>query len=243
MLHNEYIRHTDGDTAVLFIHGFLGGPKHFERFVELVPSEYGVYNVFLHGHGKTVKDFSSSSMNIWKAQVEAVFLMLKERYGKVIITAHSMGTLFAYSMAIKYPDAVKSLFLLGSPLVIQVRGTVFLNSFKVLLGLVSEDDAMGKAYARSNSIKLNFRLWEYVGWFPRYLELREEAVNSRKKLLKVTVPCYVFQSANDEMVSRKSEKYIRRNKNIILTVLEKSSHFIYDEDDMSLLCKKFKELM
>ena len=44
MAHEEYIRHTDGDRVVLFIHGFLGSPEHFEKFIELVPKEYGIYN-------------------------------------------------------------------------------------------------------------------------------------------------------------------------------------------------------
>jgi esterase/lipase len=82
--HKEYIRHTSGNTAVLFIHGFLGSPNHFRPFLELVPENFGIYNVLLHGHGRTVKDFSNASMKIWKEQVENIVLQLSEKYDKII---------------------------------------------------------------------------------------------------------------------------------------------------------------
>ena len=36
-MHEEYIRDVPGsDTAVLFIHGILGTPNHFRRFLSLI---------------------------------------------------------------------------------------------------------------------------------------------------------------------------------------------------------------
>ena len=168
MAHEEYIRHTDGDRVVLFIHGFLGSPEHFEKFIELVPKDYGIYNVLLYGHGGTVKDFSSASMKIWKSQILKILKELDEKYKEIIIVSHSMGTLFSYSLAIKYPEKIKTMLLLATPLKIGLKWTACVNSLKSLFGIISDDDEVGKAYNKAHSVRLNLKLWEYIGWIPRY---------------------------------------------------------------------------
>lgn len=243
MEHREYIRHIDGDRVVLFIHGFLGSPEHFEKFIEIVPENYGIYNVLLCGHGGTVKDFSKASMKKWIKQIEQIVIELSQRYKEITIVAHSMGTLFAYMMAIKYPESVKNMLLLGTPLKISVKCTAFVNSTKSIFGLISDNDEVGKAYAKAHSVKLNLRLWEYIGWIPRYLELFAESKKGRTNIQLVDVPCFIFQSSKDELVSRKSEKFIPEKENISLTVLENSAHFIYSQEDFDAVLDKFKMIL
>lgn len=243
MEHKEYIRHTDGDRVVLFIHGFLGSPEHFEKFIEIVPENYGIYNVLLIGHGGTVRDFSKASMQKWIEQIEQIVVELSQKYKEITIVAHSMGTLFAYMMAIKYPESIKNMLLLGTPLKISVKCTAFINSLKSLFGFTSDNDQAGKAYAKAHSVKLNLRLWEYIGWIPRYLELFAESRTGRTNIRYVKVPCFIFQSAQDELVSRKSEKFIPEKENISLTVLENSAHFIYDQEDFNVVLNKFKMIL
>lgn len=243
MSHEEYIRHTDGDRVVLFIHGFLGSPEHFEKFIELVPKEYGIYNVLLYGHGGTVRDFSSASMKIWKNQIEQILKELDQKYKEIIIVSHSMGTLFSYSLAIKYLEKIKAMLLLGTPLKINVKWTACVNSLKSVFGLISDDDEVGKAYIKAHSVKLNLKLWEYIGWVPRYFELFREAKAGRVNIQNVSVPCFVFQSKKDELVSFKSVKFIPKKENIHLTILENSAHFIYDKEDFLIVLDRFKEII
>lgn len=243
MAHEEYIRHTDGERIVLFIHGFLGSPEHFEKFIELIPEEYGIYNVLLYGHGGTVSDFSSASMKIWKSQIEQILKELDAKYKEIVIVSHSMGTLFSYSMAIKYPKKIKAMLLLGTPLKIKVRMSALVNSLKSLFGIISDEDEIGKAYDKAHSVKLNFKLWEYVGWIPRYLELFREAKAGRLNIQNVSIPCFIFQSAKDELVSFKSVKFIPQKENIHLTVLKNSAHFIYDKEDFKIVLDKFIKII
>lgn len=243
MAHEEYVRHTCEDKVVLFIHGFLGSPEHFEKFIELVPEYFGIYNVLLCGHGGNVRDFSKASMALWKEQVENIVLELNKRYTEIIIVAHSMGTLFAYDLANKYPETVKAMILLGTPLKIGVKGTAFANSFKSLFGLISDEDEIGKAYDKAHGVKLNLKLWEYIGWIPRYLELFSESKRGRTTIKNISVPCYIFQSARDELVSRKSERYIPQKENITLSILENSAHFIYDKFDFQKVAKLFSKIL
>lgn len=109
--HLEYIREVPGSkTAVLFIHGILGTPNHFARLVDAVPDEWAVYNILLEGHGRTVEDFASATMEQWKTQVRCLVLKLSDEYDNIIVVAHSMGTLFAIEEAVRNPK-IKKLFL------------------------------------------------------------------------------------------------------------------------------------
>ena len=73
MEHKEYVKINDeSNTVVLFIHGIVGTPNHFNEFVPLVPESISVYNLLLDGHGKGVKDFSKASMKKWESQVATV---------------------------------------------------------------------------------------------------------------------------------------------------------------------------
>ncbi len=240
-MHSPYVKIENGaDTAVLFIHGFQGSPRHFDRFVNLIPDNITVYNILLNGHGGSVKDFSKASMKIWKTQVRDTVKEIAEAYDNIYIAGHSMGTFFAMQSAIEYPDKVKGIFLLQTPLKIGVRPTAVLNSLKVFFGI---KDELAEKYKNSNSIKLNLRVWEYVGWIPRYLELFGESKRAHSNILKLNTKCIIFQSAQDEFVSMRSIKYIPNKEKIKYTVMNKSAHFIYDEQEFSMLEQAFCEFI
>lgn len=241
MEHKPYIRDVSGGgTAVLFIHGFLGSPAHFHPFMPLVPDSYAVYNILLEGHGKTVRDFSRTSMNRWKKQVSGTVEALAKRYQTILIAAHSMGTFFAVDAGIRFEKQVKGLFLLAMPLKIGVKPIAVRNSIKSVFNCIAEDDAVGLAFKESCSVALCANPFAYIGWIPRYLELFGEARRARDVLPSVNVPCYVFQSKNDELVSRKSEQYIAANRRINLSLLEDSGHFLYSDADLKYLLAQFK---
>lgn len=243
MAHQEYIRNVPGaDTVVLFIHGFLGSPDHFQKFIELTPEHYSVYNILLKGHGKEVRDFARASMAEWQKQVEDVVCELSQSYRSIYIVAHSMGTFFAMDASLSHPDTVKGLYLLQSPLQIGVKMMAAKNTLKCFLKKV-ENDAVGQAYREAHSVTLNYRFWEYLGWVPRYLELFSESKKARDTIKKIKVPCLIFQSAKDELVSPKSASFVPRKENIKLTVLPHSAHFIYPEEERRYLEEMFCNLI
>ena len=85
-------------TAVLFVHGIIGTPKHFTELIPLVqqvPEDFTVSNITLDGHGKSADHFAATSMVKWKAQVEAEIERLSADHENLIVVAHSMGCLFA----------------------------------------------------------------------------------------------------------------------------------------------------
>lgn len=243
MRHKTYIKLGNGDKAVLFIHGFLGSPEHFEKFIAVVPENYGIYNILLDGHGGTVKDFANASMEKWKNQIEHITDEISEKYKEIIIVSHSMGTFFAMDASIRLSGKVSAIMLMQTPLKIWVKPTSVVNSMKSLFNLVPPDDEIGQAYDNAHSIKLSMCLWKYIGWLPRYMELFSEEKRGRETIKNVSVPCYIFQSEKDELVSIKSVKHIPEKENIKLTVLKNSAHFIYDKKDFEIMLNAFLELV
>ena len=152
-MHKTYIKESDGDTAVLFIHGFLGSPEHFKKLIEIVPTDVSVYNILLNGHGGSVLDFGKASMESWKKQIDDVVCTLNEKYQNIYIVSHSMGTFFAMEQAIKYPDNVKGLILLQTPLKIGVKPRAAINTFKSFFDIF-KNDKVAKAYKNAHSVKL-----------------------------------------------------------------------------------------
>ncbi len=243
MQHKAYVKDADGDSAVLFIHGFLGSPGHFSGLIPLVPEDYGIYNILLEGHGKGTREFAAASMKAWKRQVEKAVCELEKKYKKIYIAAHSLGTLLAMEAAINHPQSIKALWFLGSPLKIWVKPQAFKNTIKSFFNVLSANDSTALAYKNSHSVTLDKRIWLYAGWIPRYLELFEEAKKARDNILRIEIPVFIYQSAGDELVSLKSMDYIPQKDNIHVKVLENSAHFIYDEKDFSYLAREFSHIL
>ena len=242
MEHKEYVRISDSaTTAILFIHGIVGTPNHFNEFVSLVPESYSVYNLLLDGHGKGVKDFSKTSMKNWETQVASVVDELSLTHDKIYIIAHSMGTLFAIEQAIKNTKICK-LFLLAVPLCLFLKLRMPINSLKVYFDKIRPDDYEALAAKKCYGIEKDKNPFHYIGWIPRFLELFAKIRKTRRIVNLLNATCLVFQSGKDEMVSTHSLKYFKGKPNILVNQLKQSSHYYYGKEDFNFLITEFKEM-
>ena len=243
MAHKAYIHEVDGSKkAVLMIHGITGSPAHFKDLLPAVPQDWSVYNILLDGHGKKVADFSATSMEKWKKQVADVLNDLMKRYEKIVVVAHSMGTLFALEAASNHPQKVAGLFLLAVPLRVRVPLSTVEAALRVAAGK-TDGHATAAAMVEDCSITLDGPLYRYIGWAPRLLELLEEIKRVRMLLPRMRVPCLAFQSRKDELVSMEAAKDLARNSRIKVSVLENSGHFAYEATDAGLLRRKLREML
>lgn len=242
MAHTPYTRIIpESSTAIIMIHGIIGTPDHFRDMIPLVPEEWSVYNLLLPGHGKTARDFAHSSMSDWKSHVAELVEKLSAEGKRILIAAHSMGTLFAIQAALKHPDTVRGLFLMGSCLQVGLRSLVLSNALKVSLGLVRPTDEAVVAASRACSIMPTKRLWQYLGWLPRYWELFREIRYTRQKVPQLSVPCRVYQSSLDEMVSVRAARWFEESPIVQCTFLEHSTHFHYQNGDYDFLLEQFRQ--
>jgi len=233
--------HEQGKTGILFIHGILGTPEHFKQFLPLVPKEYSVRNLLLKGHGGSVRDLSQASMSEWKQQVSEALTELAESNDRVIIAAHSMGTLFAIQEAIRRP--IDELFLINVPLKLHITFRLIRTMQKVYTGKIKPEDEWNLAAQKACSIRIEKNVFKYLTWIPRYLELFSEIRKTRKMLGSLSTKSHVYLSAYDEMVSVKCGKLFENNPQVSVKMLNSSGHFYYSPEDQKLMTEDFKRML
>ena len=225
--HEEYVRIVDsGDKAVFMVHGIVSTPRHFDFLIPLIPKEWSVCNILLDGHGGSVRDFSASSMKIWKKNVRNRLDSLCKKHSTVIVVAHSMGTLLAMEQLCDFPQ-IKAMVLINPPLCARVMPVMIPYSLKFCFGMVDRNNPVQAALYDDIGIKLSRYLWEYLGWIPRFLELLKLCRESRETAKTIKIPCHVFLSGRDELVSMNTYKHIKDNPNIKVFICGRSGHSYY----------------
>ena len=230
--HQPIIRDVPGaQTAVLFVHGILGTPDHFTFLMEAIPADWSVRNLLLVGHGGGVCDFSRASMDQWKRQVASAVDELCQMHERLYIVAHSMGTLFAIDAARCHPRRIAGLFLLAAPLRLAPKPRILLNCLKIAFDRVPPDDLWTNQARAAYGLDADPRLWRYLGWIPRYLELFAEIRRVRKQLPGLAAPTLVFPSAHDELLSQRAAACFDSLPCARVEILPNSGHYGYPPQD------------
>lgn len=232
VVHQEYIREVPGaKTAVLCVHGITNTPNIFNRLLKVIPDDVSIYNILLEGHARPNKEFSKTSMKRWKEQVRRIFDELSEKYDSIILTAHSMGAFFCIDNAVLHPEKVKAMFLISAPMRTFLSLTAIKLVLKVLFQKINDDKPLEHAARIGFSMQPEWRIWRLVPWIPHFLSFLPESKRARALVPKITVPTYVFHSRHDELTRRCSSKCFENQEHIKLTMLEKSYHQWWDEEE------------
>jgi len=245
MPNTETIRVVPGaKTAVLMVHGVLSTPN---RFRALLPLEYAVredwslYNIVLDGHCKDVPAFGKSSMKKWKEQVGTLYDMLCDQYESIVLVGHSMGTLLSVRQALRKPEKVALLFLVNVPIPPFVRPHSVINSVRHAFGKGNQNDPLQIALEIDCGTKLTKKVWQYISWAPRFIELLIECRAVSKCLPKLQTPCIAWQSGRDELVAHRSVKVLRKKGTVEVHTLPRSTHSYYPDEEKKMVIDSFKE--
>lgn len=242
-MHNAYTKTVPGSAgAVLMIHGIAGSPNHFKPLLSVIPDSWSVYNILLDGHGKTVQDFSATSMEKWKQQVQTTVEDLLQQHEQLVIVAHSMGTLFSVQAALDHPQRIKGMLLMSIPLRPRVRFCAMIGGLCVALGKTTNNKTAA-AMAAASSITPDRRLYRYLFWLPRFAELLQEIRRIRTLLPQLRVQTEVYLARNDELVSGRTARDLQNHPYIHSTLLRDSGHFSYSKEDMQQMCSCLEQLL
>ena len=238
-MHKEYVRIVENaDVAILFIHGIVGTPNHFNRFIKLIDDSVSIYNVLLDGHGKGVKDFSKTSMTKWRKQIAETVEKLANEHEKIYIVAHSLGCLLSIEQAVSCPK-VEKMFLLAVPLKVFLKPKAVLTALRVYRDKISSDDAPMLAAKECCGVEHDKNILSYLGWIPRFVELLCYIKEIRKSVKEISITCFAYQSRNDELVLKSAGKLLEENALICVKELKNSGHYYYEKEDFTLLEKEF----
>ena len=230
----------ENKTAVLFIHGILGTPRHFDFLREILPEGFTAKSLLLPGHGGSTKDFGKSSMVQWSEQCESALSELSKTHKRVLLVGHSMGSLLSVRLALKHPGKVSGIFALAIPLRIRFGIRALASSLHTAFAPPESDSPFQRVCREECSVKLSKNPFAYLPWIPRFLELFALSREIRKAMPTLKVPCTLIQSARDEMVSPASLRFASNAKTI---VLPESFHYFYSEEDLGSILKEWNSFI
>lgn len=228
--------------AVLFVHGILGTPDHFDAFLPAVPENFSVCSLQLDGHKGDVRNFSRSRLRIWREQVFSAAESLLEKHDRLLICAHSMGTLFAIDFSLSHPDRVAGLFLLAVPLCPAPKPYILPGMLRIALDHIPPTDTWAMRTRKAYGLMPDAHLWHYLGWLPRYGELLIEILRIRRRMNRLTTPCCALHSDRDELLRRKPSRLLRKPC-IELHILPTSGHYSYSAADTAFLITLFRTFL
>ena len=237
-MHSPYKRILPGaESAVLFVHGIVSTPRFFDDFVALVPPDWSVHNLLLPGHGGTVQDFGRHTAKEWTAHVRAALDELRASHKRVYIVAHSLGTLLAIRQAVRDDACIAGMLLLCVPLRIWVKPSAMVKNVLKGVGLTKNPD-LHTYYGTAQ----DWRVWRYIRWIPRYMELFRESAAARREVAQVKAPAIVYMAKQDELVSLRGAKLLWANPAMDVRELPSSHHHDFPPEDKAALLSALREL-
>jgi carboxylesterase len=220
----------------VFIHGFMGSPRQFDKLAQTVHRlGYSAASLLLPGHDCSARGFASGTFERWQQYVDDEYERLSRDYESIWLVGHSMGGLLAVNTAVRHGDRIRGLFLISSPLKI-----IFISAHavKVRLQLIfcRRSNPVKAAYLIGNSIKLTpDLLWHIIKPAIEFLKLMKVAQGN---LPDVRPRLMAFYSASDELVSLQSLKILKSGltgASVEYHVLTDSLHAYYPEHEYVLI--------
>ncbi len=219
--------------AALFIHGIVGTPRMFDEWAEQVPADWSLHNLLLPGHGGTAADFGRASMAQWREHVRHALHELRATHDQVYIMAHSMGSLLAIREAVRDDAQIAGMLLLCVPLRIFPEPIAMLRKLPKGLGVGDSGAPLYTYYG----IAPEWRVWRYIRWIPRYLELFRESRAARRDVKRLTVPATALMAQRDELVSLRSERDMVDVPCVTVMRLPDARHYEYPPQAREIIAR------
>lgn len=224
--------------AVLFVHGIVSTPRFFDDFASIIPPGWSVHSVLLPGHGGTVKDFGRHGAREWSQHVRSALDELRASHERVYIVAHSLGTLLSIREAVRDDTRMAGMLLLCVPLRIWPKPSALLHNTLKGIGLAENNGMLHTYYGTEQ----DWRVWRYIGWIPRYLELFRESAAARRALTALTVPTIVYMAKKDELVSLRGVRDMAGNAAVEVRYMPESHHHEFAPEDKAALLSALRTM-
>ena len=104
--HAPYFLENPAENGiVIFIHGFMGSPRQFDKLAAAVQKQgRSAAALLLPGHGGSVRDFAAGTSARWQDYVDAEVESYSRDYADIWLAGHSMGGLLAINAAVRHGE-------------------------------------------------------------------------------------------------------------------------------------------
>ena len=175
--------------VIIFLHGWGKSKKDYKELLDLLVKKYTVYALDLPGFGQTPIDRPFDLDDY----VSYVYKFIKKKnLEKVVLAGHSFGGRVSIKFALKYPELLKKLILIGSHGIERKNLLIkSINSIKSIK-LITPDffQRIFRQVFGSN---------DYLGASPAMRETMKKVVgeNLEPELSKIKVPTQLIWGEND----------------------------------------------
>ena len=231
-----FLEGPDDRGLVVFVHGFMGSPRQFDKLAQTVHRKgYSAVSLLLPGHGGSAKDFATGTLTSWQHYVDTEVERLSREYENIWLVGHSMGGLLVVNTAIRYGACIRGIFMIASPFKLTI---ISAQSLKVRLQLLfyRKSNPVKAAYFIGNSIKFSPGLLWYL--FKPTIELHKLMKVTQENLPDVRPHLSAVYSLSDELVSLFSLEILKSGltgASFDHFVLSDSLHAYYPDHEFALI--------
>lgn len=236
----EAISCEQGETGLLFFHGFTGSPYEGSLFAEHFSKlGYGLSVPLLPGHGTRPEDLLTIPHERWFEAAESAYLAMKETYDRVIVCGQSMGGALALHVASKFP--VDGLITMAAAVFLKDWRLRFLPLARRLITYQYKSKGPDIRDKDSKAASVSYPKYP-LSSLDEFLKLIAAV---KADLPNVTAPALLIHSNRDHTITVENVHYIysqinSRDKNLL--VLDDSYHVISVDVDRERIfseCERF----
>jgi len=223
----------------------MGSPAQFADLASMVYDNGCSYiSLLLPGHGASAQEFIRSSADDWQRHVQNVISEIRDKYAKIYLVGHSMGGLLALNASLLRGNKIAGVFLIATPLQINLFHFQSLTC-RLRLLIYPKEHPIKSMYLQSYSIDPS-NICLYPLFLKPCISFYGLIGKTKKHLAEVLVPVYMFFSANDEAVSYKSAALFStglRNAQRTVFSISKSWHAFYYADERKIISEKLLDFI
>lgn len=238
------------ETAILFVHGFVGGSNNFWEVPDQLAAEgYRVRVMLLPGHGTSPRDFAKTPESEFNDAVRDEILALKQKHKRVILIGHSMGgALITTAASQSTVDGI----VLGAPYFGVTYNWYYIlpvETWSKITAPVLPWVYKADAFICVNREDAKTQILSYR-WIPakgtKTLHKIGDRANADETLSKVTCPVLLLHAPGDFAAAYEaSEDAFNRmaSSDKKFVDLPNSDHHVYWDNDRDLLAEEIKQFV
>lgn len=224
------------ERVILFIHGFMGSPRQFDRLIPLIEHEDAdIERIVLDGHGSTLTAFCRSNRHSWQQSLCSKVDALRKKYSSIVLVGHSMGGLLAVHTAIKCNEGIDGIVALSFPLYVKQTLSGINNRRKSFSKPKANESELVRTGRQLSGVS-GITLLNLVRLVPNTLGLLQLVRKTRRHLSSLSVPLTAICSRNDELVSMKTIPFVQKKLPAARCItLEKANHFLFSDEEYRIV--------
>ncbi len=235
--------------AVLFLHGFGGKPDSVDFLLKYLAAKgYEIYCPILLGHENNYGSIHEFSPEDWLGQMKKVLKEALEKHDKVYLIGASFGGNLCMSLAAEYPEKIRGVVTLETPVFFNFKIFLLLKVFQPILEFIGvEKVSKNRFFYRKNYVRDNHS-YGYIpvktsGKIFDYINKR-----TKKELSRIVSPLYILQAGKSDLISKKSARFVFDNvrsriKRVEYLPIDNHDLDLFDEKDRIITMEKIHEFL